>query len=573
MAKRIVTVLLIVLMVGQVEVGAQSFLKELGKEVQKAAQKKKTNQAPAAGKPSQGQRPADSRQSEKARQSDQYRKSVESAQPDKEKRSFNIPPKDHAMFFEPLGYPNADGGVEWVCPAPPAASKDWGKWAEGLKPVTSLSCESLVKEMELLEPRFDRGKDIINAIIARYDDAQGELFARAGAINDYVEALDKVFDPTRNEAQKETPVYLLARVLGLDAYKRMLNSSIVPLRQYVNDKSIAYIEKYGGFENAHKAERTKWAPYNDEAQVSEDGAAVGTLSADGKSVDVEGMSFKIFLKTADGDFFRLMNVNKPALEGKDVVIPSRIMYKGKSYPVTEIGSSAFLGAGAKSILIPNTVRKIEKSAFGSLPYVKNIEIPSSVKLIGDFCFSKCAELTEIKIPDSVTKIGSFAFSECPKLTTVTLPKNLKAMGEQTFKGCPMLKNVALPENLAAIPDRFFSGCKALASITIPQTVTSIGYAAFENCSGLGSIELPSSLNSIGSEAFKNCSKLTALYIPASVKEIDTMTVKGCKSLKTITMNKAYNNFYVLVGIFGGCEIFPESYYSTASIPAAFKFVD
>ncbi len=567
MIKRIVAVLLVSLFVGQVSVDAQNFLKELGKEVQKAA-KKTINDAV-----NKNQSKSQNASSEKARQSDEYIRSVESTQTKPDDRKINIPPAEHAVFFEPLGYPNTDGSLEWVCPAPPAASRDWGKWAEGLKPVTSLSSESLVKEMQLLEPRFDRRRDIINAIIGRYDAAEAELFARAGAINDFVEVIDDVYDPTRNEAQMAGPVQRLSHVLNQEAYKRMLNSSIVPLKQYVNDRTVKYLEQYGGFENAHKALRTKWTPYKDEAQVSTDGAAVGTLSSDGKSVDVDGMNFKIFLKTADGDFFRLTNVNKPALEGRDVVIPARIMYKGKSYPVAEIGSSAFLGAGVKSIVIPNTVRKIERSAFGSLPYVRNIEIPSSVKLIGDFCFSKCAELTEMKIPESVTKIGSFAFSECPKLATVVFPKNLKKLGQQTLKDCPMLRNVTLPENLEALPDRFFSGCKSLSSISLPQTVASIGYASFENCSGLTAIELPSSLTAIEGEAFKNCSKLASLTIPASVKEIDTMTVKGCKSLKTITMNKAYNNFYELVRIFGGCEIFPESYYATASIPASFKFVD
>ncbi len=492
----------------------------------------------------------------------------------RELHDYVLPPKDHQAFFEPLGYPAQEGKQEWVCPAPPSPEKDWGPWAEGLKPVQELTTESLVREMALLEPRLHRSINVINAIIARYDAAYNEFWGRVNAVNNMVERLDYVNDPTKNEAQKKASVPYFTAALSAPEYARALNSPMTPIEPHLNRRAKEYYDSYGGLENARKAKRTKWDPNGNVAEeTSVGGAAVGKLLADGKTYDVDGMKFLLYLKTAKGDFFRLTEVNKQALEGKDVVIPGHIMHKGKAYPVTEIGSSALAGAGVKTVSIPNTVTTIERSAFTAMPYLKTIEIPSSVKEIKHFAFSGCKELTELRIPDSVTKLGGQIFENCPKLANVVMPKNLKTLDMNMFKDCQALKTVTLPENLVSIPQRCFYNCRSLTGINIPETVKSIGSEAFYNCSSLGSLELPHALETIGWAAFKNCSKISSLYIPSSVTDIDTETTAGCKSLKSITMSSVYNNYYVLVGIFGGSEIFPMSYVNAAKIPPAFKFED
>ncbi len=488
-----------------------------------------------------------------------------------QQNNVTLPPKTHSAFFEPMGYPTEDGKTEFVCPKPPHSSKDLSQWAAGLKPVRELSNESLAKELELLEPLLQRETYIINAIIGRYDEAYNEFWGRTNSVNDLVKALDGLNDPA--DVQKQIQARALIRILSRPEYARMLNSSLSPMEQYLTDKAREYYAQYGGLENARKAKRTKWNPNSNVPQeTSVGGAAVGKLQPDG-TLDIDGLNFKIFLKTAQGDFFRLIKVNKQVVEGKDIVIPGHIMYKGKAYPVKEIGSLALAGAGAKTVSIPATVTLIERSAFVNMPYIKIIDIPSSVKEIKHFAFSGCRELTEVRIPDSVTKLGGQIFENCPKLANVILPKNLKKLEMNMFKDCQALKTVILPENLEAIPQRCFYNCRSLTGIKIPETVKSIDSEAFYNCSTLASIALPSALETIGWAAFKNCSKLTSLYIPSSVTEIDTETTAGCKSLKTITMSSAYNNYYVLVGIFGGSEIFPMSYVNAAKIPPAFKFED
>lgn len=71
-------------------------------------------------------------------------------------------------------------------------------------------------------------------------------------------------------------------------------------------------------------------------------------------------------------------------------IVSRITYKGNTYEVLKIASSAFLD---------------------------------------------CKGLTSITIPSSVTTIGYNAFSDCTGLTSITIPSSVTSIGERAFSGC------------------------------------------------------------------------------------------------------------------------------------------
>ena len=80
----------------------------------------------------------------------------------------------------------------------------------------------------------------------------------------------------------------------------------------------------------------------------------------------------------------------------DIVIPASVEYKGKQYPVTSIGSSAF---------------------------------------------SECSSLTSITIPSSVTSIDYSAFEDCNSLTTITIPSGVTIIDTWTFYGCDNLQDV------------------------------------------------------------------------------------------------------------------------------------
>lgn len=155
----------------------------------------------------------------------------------------------------------------------------------------------------------------------------------------------------------------------------------------------------------------------------------------------------------------------------DLIIPSHVTYNGQNYPVTEIGSEAFLDcSGLTSVTIPNTVTEI-----------------------GYYAFDNCTGLTSLTIGNSVTEICGGAFNCCYSLTSVTLNSNALISNDYLYS-----------------PLTEYFGYQVQEYI-IGDDVTKIGNKAFADCNDMTSVTIPNSVTEIGSEAFKNCSSMTTVY--------------------------------------------------------------
>ena len=97
--------------------------------------------------------------------------------------------------------------------------------------------------------------------------------------------------------------------------------------------------------------------------------------------------------------------------------------------------------GLKSIVIPDSVNRINVGAFHWCSDLTSINISNSVLSIEDFAFEECRELKNIVIPNSVSYIGYAAFSGCTELTSVTIPDSVTRIGQYAFEGCTALTNV------------------------------------------------------------------------------------------------------------------------------------
>ncbi len=221
----------------------------------------------------------------------------------------------------------------------------------------------------------------------------------------------------------------------------------------------------------------------------------------------------------------------------DVVIPSQVIYEGKTYSVTSIGSFAFEDCGLTSVTIPNSVISIGNGAFYRCS-LKSITIPGSVTSIGDQAFYDCVVLTSVTIPNSVTSIGDKAFGMCNSLTTIVselakpfvintsvfdfydqnyrtliVPKGTKSAYQAT-EGWNQFTNIVeageaepVQPGQIHINDIFYKVTESgeaevvsvdngVTSITIPSTVlynntsykvTAIAKDAFENCDHLSAV--------------------------------------------------------------------------------------
>lgn len=182
----------------------------------------------------------------------------------------------------------------------------------------------------------------------------------------------------------------------------------------------------------------------------------------------------------------------------------------------------------KNVKLPNTVRIIGKSAFEHSDVV-SVVLPETVKKIEVDAFKFCKELNYIKLPESLTQIESGAFFDCKKLEQVELPASLKKVDLSSTA----ISKIKLPESISSFR---FSNCSKLSEINIPSSIKAIENGAFYLCKDLENIEIPKSVKKIGKEAFA-LSGLKKVFIPDSVETIEEQAFYRCEQLTSITCGK------------------------------------
>ena len=214
--------------------------------------------------------------------------------------------------------------------------------------------------------------------------------------------------------------------------------------------------------------------------------------------------------------------------GTEIVIPNT--YEGMS--VTQIGIEALKDQTAvKNIILPESLKIIEESAFSGCTSLVSIAIPTAVTNIYASAFSCCYSLSSIDFGtgSKLKSIGKTAFY-CTDLRTVDFGDNsaLRTIGDSAFFFCMKLSSIRFGKNsvLTTVGPYAFNSCSSLTTVTLPDTVTSIKTYAFYDCKLLTDIILPKSLNSIANYAFYLCDKLTNIYYCGTVSDWDRISIGG-----------------------------------------------
>ena len=262
----------------------------------------------------------------------------------------------------------------------------------------------------------------------------------------------------------------------------------------------------------------------------------------------------------------------------DVVIPSSVKYRGRSYKVTAIGDDAFAGCEElTSVSIPDEVETIGSYAFAGCEGLTSITIPGGVKTIKSYAFNICANLGSIVIPQNVQTIEENAFSDCSALISVTINSNAilsKTTDSKNMNSIfgEQVKEYIIGDNVTSIGSNAFRNCSGLTSVIIGSRVKSIGEWAFFGCSGLKSINIPEGVTSIGNSAFSGCSGLTKAEF-ASIESLCKISFENVNSNPLSYAKHLYingeevkdvvipNNVSSLNYTFSGC-----SYLTSINIP-------
>lgn len=258
-------------------------------------------------------------------------------------------------------------------------------------------------------------------------------------------------------------------------------------------------------------------------------------------------------------------VNVQAAEEENVdAVGDQLRYGNYQYQVQQDGTvmiTKYYDDGTTSIVIPSEIDGKKVTSMGEYAFFEcenltNIVIPTSVKCIEKNAFSGCYSLTGITIPDSVTTIGNSAFSRCYKLRDIQISDATYDIGFDAFVatawqsaassaafdnddpyiilnhvlieviGDKSITNFTIPDSVTSIAGAAFRGFNNLTTVTIPDSVKYIGDYAFDQCTSLTNVTIPDSVIGIGEFAFYSCDNLTNITIPASVTQIGDAAFYG-----------------------------------------------
>ena len=274
----------------------------------------------------------------------------------------------------------------------------------------------------------------------------------------------------------------------------------------------------------------------------------------------------------------------------DIVIPST--YKG--LPVKKIKS---IDRKITSIIIPEGITEIDKTAFFLCTNLKSINIPDSVTSIGEGAFMDCRNLESVRLPNGLSVMAENLFCYCYSIKSIIIPKTVKTVEEYALYGCDDIthvfyegsieewqdvyiaeKNYPLTNTAVTVcyysesaPDRsgsFWHYVDGIPTMWPEYVVTkNLQYdMSYDRqhyiVTGIGdfyndeTVIIPAIYNGlpvleIGSEAFYGCINMKHLIIESGVVQIGSKAFWSCAKLESVFIPDSVRN--IGDGAFAYCE--------------------
>ncbi len=381
------------------------------------------------------------------------------------------------------------------------------------------------------------------------------------------------------------------RVVFSDSYTSLLLDSNSVVIDVLNDmKTINITEGSGEYTVESMDSRVSEVVFNG-TTINIKGLSKGTTKikvTDTQSAEEQYIDVVVYGIRIENGVLKRWDCDKIPSDGH-IVIPNTVTKIG--YKFYESQYNDWCENKITSVIIPNSVKEIETSAFWGLENLEKVEIEgNSLISIGDEAFKGCSKLRNVRLPNSLEMIGHRAFANCSSMTSVVVPNSVKSLGGGAFKECANLKSVSIGDlveeinmnafngcgnlasvvigkSVAKIQNRAFASCSKLEKIIIPNSVTVINGAAFAGCERLEEIKLSNSLSYLGNRAFDSCVNLKNIVIPESFKKAGDYAFSNCTNLTSVTIENV-SGAYLGSNMFSKCKNLTILYCNAHKPPAA-----
>ena len=245
-------------------------------------------------------------------------------------------------------------------------------------------------------------------------------------------------------------------------------------------------------------------------------------------VAAEQEEYNSFDKSMYGDFeYTVIDGEAVITSCKSVDTKIEVPSEIDGMPVTRIYTSALGGCTAEEIIIPESVKTIDKLAFYSCSYLKNLTI-SGAETIGEGAFALCNALENITISGNCKNIeDDEPFISCSMLESITVTDGDGEYSSENGVLYNKDKSVLL----------VYPSAKSDKKFTVPSGVKEIGMSAFCYNLYLEEADL-TGVETIGAYAFEGSESLKKAILSKNLKTVDIYAFADCPYLTGIRVYKS-----------------------------------